>query len=90
MYIDTQKHTEQKTNTQREQTRRSVSHLEDLIDEADVSDRVSLFGQDLLEVLHLRKHTGMHAHIHTQKHVLAVSPTKISHRSYVFDRNKSK
>lgn len=30
-----------------------ASHLNDLIDEADVSDRVSLLRQDLLEVLHL-------------------------------------
>lgn len=35
---------------------RLLSHLDDLIDETDVSDGISLLGQDLLEMLDLLTH----------------------------------
>lgn len=34
------------------------THLDDLIDEAHMSNRVSLLHQDLLQMLHLKKHAA--------------------------------
>ncbi len=50
------------------------THLDDLIDEAHMSDRVSLFHQDFLQMLHLRnmQHRELHVlFIHTLFNSLA-------------------
>lgn len=34
------------------------AYLEDVVNEADMSDRISLLHQDLLQMLHLKTHTN--------------------------------